>query len=723
MTRVWAIIAVLSVALPAAGGEPAKRFECLGIGGGGQMYAGGISPHDPKLMHVSCDMGTFYVTGDGGASWGMIDQLQMVGSTGCKPAYHPTDPDTLYMPYGRNALQIRVSRDRGRTWEILCEKAPWGKAKGRDKYETFVTAIDLSPNNPKTMFVSTPAGLYRSADGGKSFARCAGVKGVALGVHISAGRVLAAASTGVYASADGGKVWERIARGLAGELRSFCAATDATTRATCVYVVAGASVYCSADGGKTFTRAELPKTTFRFVAMAETSPRVAYASNFDGKFGVWKTIDGGKTWTQIFGRYHKNIRWGWLGTDYTRSFGGRANRITVAPRDPDYVMVVNTGELFLTQDGGRTWAEGCSRYAGPDPKRIEKGKPWSGIGLEVALPTNMVFDPFVKDRVYLIYGDIGFLISTDGGRSWRRSVAGIPKGWVNRMWELIADPARKGVLYGACSGQHGSVHDTATIRHGGGVVLSTDHGETWKPISKGLPTGKAPCTGLAMDAKSPPTARVLYSVMQNDGVYRSADGGASWARCGVLGRKGNRNVEQVRVAPDGSVYALVIGRSDNWKFRYGGGGLWRSTDGGKSWTEATAGLDLAYPKEFAVDPRNPRRIFLATTQAPSREPAGLWETTDGGKTWTHRLKRDDLGKELYGFVHSGQVTFHPSRKGVIYYSTKTHGLWRTSDDGKTWKRLRGIPRLAVGRVIFDPSDAGIIYVCSVGLWKGPAEGL
>ena len=106
----------------------------------------------------------------------------------------------------------------------------------------------------------------------------------------------------------------------------------------------------------------------------------------------------------------------------------------------------------------------------------------------------------------------------------------------------------------------------------------------------------------------------------------------------------------------------------------------------------------------------------------AREPAGLWVTTDAGKTWKRKLGRDDLGKHLYGFVHSGQVTFHPTRPEIIYYATKTHGLWITRDGGATWKRLLGIPRLAVGRVIFDPADPDVIYVCSVGLWKGPAVG-
>src|SRR5690606_16806178 len=70
-------------------GEEAQRFICLGPGGGGQMYGTGISPHDPNLMHVSCDMGTFYVSEDGGEHWWMCNQLEMEGITSTRPGYHP----------------------------------------------------------------------------------------------------------------------------------------------------------------------------------------------------------------------------------------------------------------------------------------------------------------------------------------------------------------------------------------------------------------------------------------------------------------------------------------------------------------------------------------------------------------------------------------------------------------------------------------------------------
>jgi hypothetical protein len=295
------------------------------------------------------------------------------------------------------------------------------------------------------------------------------------------------------------------------------------------------------------------------------------------------------------------------------------------------------------------------------------------------------------------------------------------------MWEMIPDPQRKGVLYAACAGQHGSQHDTDNLRHKGGVVMSTDGGESWTVISDGLPTDTAYATGLAMDPKSPPAARTLYAVYPTKGVYKSTDGGKSWQhKSKGLGRPENMNTEQLHLAPDGTLYCLVIGRSRKWDFKpFPPGGLWKSTDKGESWQEVTAGATISYPAYFGVDPRNPKRIFIGSTQAPNKEGAGLWQSDDGGRTWKHALKAADLNKtdRLFGYVHSGNIVFHPSDARYIYYSTKTHGLWFSRDAGKNWSRLEGIPRLATGKVIFDPRDPKTIYVCSVGLWKGPETGI
>ena len=726
------------VAMEALGQEAAgeKRFECLGIGGGGQMYGVGISPHDKNLMHLSCDMGNFYQSADGGRAWRMIDQLQMNGTgNSCRPAYHPTDPNVVYQVYhgGYGTWSFRVSRDRGRTWEILCDGWPAKQPEGRDKFD-HVTAINIDPADARLIFVATGEGLWRSTDGGRNFARCEGVEGGAVWTYVQPPRggggplTFAGTTTGLYVSTDRGATWTRRGRDLPEGMFGMGAATD-PEGVVHLYTCHKGAVCLSHDGGETFTRAEgLPEQFFRFITVSEKAPRTVYVSTFEGDFGVYKTVDGGRTWEQVLGPYGEpgsRVHWGWIGIEMGKGWGGRANCITVAPDDPDTVAYVNTGELFITRDGGRTWQEHASKYHGPDPNNIQKGQSWGSVGLEVALPGSVLFDPFVKDRWYLTYGDICFLVSTDGGRSWRRSVEGIPKGWTNSTYRVVADPDRKGVLYAACSGAHDTLA-SAQHRHGG-PVISTDHGETWKPIADGLKTESSFATDIVIDPRSPVDRRTLYCVMFDDGLYKSTDGGRSWTRKMTgLGKPGNDKVYSVRLLDDGTLYAMVTANRVGWKFPNPGGGLYRSTDAGESWVDITKGMDLAFPRCFAVDPFDKTHIYLATSQGSGREGAGLWETTDGGGTWTRVLSSEKLnelaGRMLYPFLHSNGLTFHPKRKGWVYYATGTHGLWLTKDGGKTWKQFVGIPRLTVSKIFFDPKDADIIYAGSVGLWRGPAQG-
>ncbi len=734
-----ALAAAIACSADAANAADAKRFKCNGIGGGGQMYGVGVSPHDKNLMHLSCDMGNFYKSADGGRTWKMIDQLQMNGSgASCRPAYHPTDPDTMFQIYqrgagGYNKWSFRTSRDRGETWSILCDNFPSVPPKGRDKWDG-APAINIDSADADLIFVSTAQGLHRSTDGGKSFSPCASVAGGAVWTYImpkagKGGRLVFAGTTkGLYVSSDKGATWKKTGDGLPEGMFGMC---GVTTRGGDVhlYTCHTGGVYISHDSGATFKKATGMKgTKFRFITSTEKAPGTVYVSTIDGDFAVYKTTDGGQKWERVMGPYGdagKRVEWGWIAIEVNRGWGGRANCITVAPGDPNTLVYVNTGELFITRDGGRSWQEHASKYHGPPGKRGQKGQTWGSVGLEVALPTNMAFDPYIKTRRYLTYGDICFLVSTDSGKSWRRSVKGFPRGWTNSTYRIIPDPDNKGVLYAAASGAHDLL--AGPTHRKGGPIMSTDHGDTWKPIADGLKTTTSFCTDIQIDMKSPANSRTLYCVMFGDGLYKSTDGGKSWARkMKGMGKPGNDKVYSLDIRPDGTLLALVTCNRVGWKFPHPGGGIYKSTDAGDSWVDITKGMDLAYPKCFAVDPFNEDHIFLATTQGSGREGAGLWETKDGGRKWTKILSSGKLnelaGRKLYSFLHSNGFTFHPRNKGWAYYATGTHGLWFTKDGGKTWRRFIGVPRLTVSKIFFDPDDKDKIFACSVGLWHGPAEG-
>ena len=98
------------------------KYVSVGMGGGGAMYAPASSPHNPKLMFVSCDMSGFYRSADGGKSWRMIDFRQTKGNTQCPPVFHPTKPNVIY-------FSGKVSEDFGKTWKPMVTPYPWGRGR------------------------------------------------------------------------------------------------------------------------------------------------------------------------------------------------------------------------------------------------------------------------------------------------------------------------------------------------------------------------------------------------------------------------------------------------------------------------------------------------------------------------------------------------------------------------------------------------------------------
>src|SRR5512135_1675813 len=113
--RLALFLSILSVTLFArvTAARGAADWQPVGLSGGGGMFSPAISPADPDLMMLNCDMSAAYISEDGGRNWQMIHHAQLRSDTQCRPAFHPTDPNVIYASSGG---QLRVSRDRGRTF-------------------------------------------------------------------------------------------------------------------------------------------------------------------------------------------------------------------------------------------------------------------------------------------------------------------------------------------------------------------------------------------------------------------------------------------------------------------------------------------------------------------------------------------------------------------------------------------------------------------------------
>lgn len=117
-----------------ASSQRTQRWESIGLSGGGAMYTPGISPIDPNLMMLNCDMSCAFLSHDGGLTWRMIHHSQLRANIRCRPGFHPKDVNIIFAAGGDGRLH--VSRDEGKTWKKI------GNIEGRLEGE-----IAIDPEN------------------------------------------------------------------------------------------------------------------------------------------------------------------------------------------------------------------------------------------------------------------------------------------------------------------------------------------------------------------------------------------------------------------------------------------------------------------------------------------------------------------------------------------------------------------------------------------------
>ncbi len=715
------------------------------------MFAPAISPSDPRLMMVNCDMSAAYLSRDGGESWTMIHCAQLRANTRCRPAFHPTDPRVIYAASGWSGL--RVSRDGGKHWE------PIGRLPGAPRGE-----IAIDPGNPSFMLVGAGERICRSVDGGITWTRCEGPLGAAIAFHIDRTsppdrRVcFAGTARGIWRSDDGGTTWSGKTAGLPEtELIAFAGGSNTKHNSVNLYcAVPGRSdggryaggIYRSTDRGESWTSAmgtglntetkafdrwaHGPVAQYRHLLTTNARPGTVYAFNSNTGIPpphhatVYRSDDAGATWRATF---HPDPRWkpfnverDYIVASARQFFQDIPGGVAVCAEDPNHVIAVGSMGFYRTADGGKTWQCGHTRPArGSDPASRKPPPRWRCNGLVVTSTWHHYVDPFQPARHYIAYTDIGFARSLDRGKTWLWWAVETRAPWSNTCYELAFDPKIPGKIWGAFSNVHdipnaNIIEERHRSRGPGGVCLSVDFGETWKPSNGGMPV--APVTSVVVDPKSPPGNRILYAGLFGPGLFKSTDDGRTWKAANAgLGTDANRRVCRVHLHPDGTLFALVTARREGGRFAPSGVGLYRSRDGAASWERINISQPLHWPKDFTVDPRDPRIICVGAADAREKKEGGLYRTTDGGSTWK-RLARK--GPEHFG------AYLHPGRRGWIYMTlcegAPEAGLYLSRDDGATWTPLTGLPFANAQRVSVDPADPDTIYVTTFGgsVWKGPA---
>ncbi len=273
---------------------------------------------------------------------------------------------------------------------------------------------------------------------------------------------------------------------------------------------------------------------------------------------------------------------------------------------------------------------------------------------------------------------------------------------------------------------------------GGGAWKTTDGGSNWTPMTDAK-INTSSIGSLAVCQSNPDVVyigggetQLRGNIIQGDGVYKTSDGGAKWDHLTDL--RDSQAIARLRIHPTNCdiVYAAVLGQIYN---EHPQRGIFKSSDGGKTWRrtlfrdERTGGVDLS------IDPKNPNVIFAALWEA-NRTPwsmssggpgSGLFKSTDGGDTWSEITKNPGLPAGLWGKVGVSVSGADGNRVYTLIENEAAGGLYLSDDAGATWKLVndnRNMRQRAFyyTRVNADPKDKDTVYVLNVQFFKSTDAG-
>nr|WP_299382172.1 glycosyl hydrolase [Allomuricauda sp.] len=455
-----------------------------------------------------------------------------------------------------------------------------------------------------------------------------------------------------------------------------------------------------------------------------------------GSGGVWKTVNNGTTWKPIF--------------DNQSSYS--IGCVTIDPNNPSTIWV-GTGENV----GGRHVGFGDGIYVSHD-----EGKTWKNMGLKSSEHlSKIIVHPENSNIVWVASqgplwskgGERGLYKSTDGGKTWRRTLGN--SEWTGAT-DLVMDPTNPDVLYAATWDRHRTVAALMGGGPGSGIHKSVDGGETWTKLTNGIPKSNLGKIGLAI---SPFDNETVYAAIELDlrtgGVFISNNGGASWTKQSdaVSGATGPHYYQELYASPhhEGKLFlmnnvvkvsddhgktfvsmneekkhvdshAMAFKKSDPNYVLFGtDGGLYESYDLTKTW-RYFGNLPLTQYYKVAVDDSAPFYNIYGGTQdngshgGPSRtaSSAGILNSD-----WWITLGAD-----------GHQSATEPGNPDITYGEFQQGWLWRI--DQTTGETVFIQPQPAAGEpherfnwdapIIVSPHNPTRLYFASYRVWKSENRG-
>ena len=272
---------------------------------------------------------------------------------------------------------------------------------------------------------------------------------------------------------------------------------------------------------------------------------------------------------------------------------------------------------------------------------------------------------------------------------------------------------------------------------GGGLWKTTDGGNTWFPVTDGKITSSS--IGAVAVAETNPDivyigggeTQLRGSITQGDGVYRSTDGGETWRHVGL---RETQAIARIRIHPTDPdiVYVAALGHpyGDNEQR-----GIFRSKDGGNSWEKILYKSPKAGGVDISIDRTNPKVIYASLWQVYRRAwkmwgggPfSGIYKSTDGGDTWTELTKNPGMPEGPIGKIG---MTVSPADANRVWAIVEAPegGVFRSDDGGKSWERTNDDRKIRqrhfyYSRIVADPWDRETVYALNTRLYKSMDGGV
>jgi photosystem II stability/assembly factor-like uncharacterized protein len=639
-----------------------------------------VDPTNSQTVYIGNPGGGVWRTTDGGTNWSpMTDNGPSleIGSI----AIAPSNPSVVYAGTGDGDYGVGVlkSTDSGNTWTLLPGpfKGPFGPNQFWDG-GFFIVALAVHPQNPNVVLAGTfqgnlsNRGIWRSLDGGNTWTQVFS-NGVATSltwnpqnaniVYAAIGEYYSPANNGIYKSTDGGATWTLSENGVAASLftsadniRLSISASNPNVIYASLPGITGSTlaVLKTTDGGVTWTQLPMPTASRAFQIIVHPQyPNIVFV----GDVVMYRSIDGGQTWTSVsagangvylFGDF-RSLGYSSDGSVlYVGDDGGVWKTFDAASATINWTPLNDTQERTLFYPGlsihptdptigfGGAQDLGILKYSGTKPWQHVQGCDGGTTLIDQSNPQN----------TYATCNGISIYRSTAGGAAgtWTSAITGINTADGARFIPTMAmDPENpQRLLYG-------------TDR----IYQSLDGALSWVPISANL-TGDC-FIGIPSISISPTSNNTVYVGACSGAVYVSTNAMAAsptWTNRSS-GLPNDRDLTRVVADLADPLTAYVTISGFTWTTSPQGH-VFRTHDGGMTWTDISGNLPNIPANGLAIDPDLPGTLYVATD-------IGVFWTSNGGAAWA------PLGTGL-PHTYAVDLRIHrPSR--LLRVATQGRGMW------------------------------------------------